>query len=245
LRQGKVLAQERLQKILASAGVASRRKSEGLILEGLVEVNGEVVTELPVFADREKDTIKVRGKKIKFPQRQYWLLNKPKNVICTNRDPRGRTKAVDLIPSDEKLVCVGRLDTDTTGLIILTNDNELANKLTHPRYEVPKTYAATVKGRPSNEQIEKVKKGVRLSEGHTGPAVVKVLKRGRGESLIELTIRKGLKRQIRRTLGRVGLPVKSLKRTRIGPVTDKGIGVGKCRELAKKEVDMLRKTAES
>jgi 23S rRNA pseudouridine2605 synthase len=240
-RWASVMSEQRLQKVLAAAGVASRRKCEELILEGAVRVNGGVVDKLPVFVDTEKDMITVNGKEIRPVRMVYYLLNKPKGVICTSSDPQGRKKAIDLVPARERIFCVGRLDADTTGLIILSNDNELANRLTHPRYKLSKTYVAAVKGGIQGEQIEKLKKGVWLAEGKTAKAAVKILRRSHRESLIEITIRQGLNRQVRRMLAKVGLAVKSLKRTRIGKITDRGIGIGKFRPLAKAEIAYLRK----
>jgi len=211
------MAEQRLQKVLAAAGVDSRRKCEELILAGAVRVNRKVVDELPAFADPDKDVITVNGKRIQQARKVYYLLNKPKGVICTNSDPQGRKKAIDIVRSPERIVCVGRLDADTTGIIILTNDTELVNKLTHPRYGLPKTYVVGVKGKITGAQLEKIKKGV--------------------------TIRQGLNRQIRRTLAKVGLPVKSLKRTKIGKITSRGLGVGKYRNLTPNEVAHLRKIA--
>jgi 23S rRNA pseudouridine2605 synthase len=234
------MPKERLQKILSAQGVASRRKSEQLILDGVVEVNGKIVNELPVFADIDKDEIKVDGKKLKKSSNSYYLLNKPKGVICTNKDPKGRRKAIDLIKSDKHLVCVGRLDIDTTGLIILTNDKELVNRLTHPRYKLSKTYYAKVKGKIDGKQVAKLKKGVWLAEGKTGKSSVKVLRKGHNESSLEITIAQGMNRQIRRMLARVGLDVKTLKRSKIGKINDKGIGVGKFRRLSKKEVNYFK-----
>jgi len=226
---------------LAAAGVASRRKCEELILEGAVRVNGRVVNKLPVFVDAEKDAITVNGKKIRPERKVYYLLNKPKGVICTSSDPQGRKKAIDLVPARERIFCVGRLDIDSTGLIILTNDSELANRLTHPRYKLSKTYVAAVKGEIQGQVVEKLKKGIWLAEGKTGTSAVKILKRSHKESLIEIKIQQGLNRQVRRMLAKVGLAVKSLKRTRIGKITDRGIGVGKFRALTKAEVAYLRK----
>lgn len=233
--------QQRLQKILAAAGVNSRRKCEELILEGSVSVNGKVVDSLPVFADPEKDVIAVNGRKIRQEQKVYFLLNKPKNVICTNFDPQGRTKAIDLVPATQRIFCVGRLDTDTTGLIILTNDSELANRLTHPRYELPKTYIAEVKGLLDEEIIEKLKKGVWLTDSRTAEAPLKILRRSQNESLLEITIRQGLNPQIRRILAKLNLNVKSLKRTRIGKIDAKGLGAGEFRPLTGAEVAYLKK----
>ncbi len=236
------MAVQRLQKILASAGIDSRRKCEELIKSGIVQVNKNIVTKLPAFADPDKDIIMVDGKKIYAEQRVYLLLNKPKGVICTNQDPAGRKKAIDLVHTNKRVFCVGRLDIDTTGLIILTNDSELANKLAHPRYGLPKTYVARVKGQIVGEQVEKIKKGIWLAEGKTGRAAVKILKRSHKESLIEVTIRQGLNRQVRRSLARVGLSVKSLSRTRIGRLNSRGLGLGKFRTLTKTEVGYLKKT---
>jgi 23S rRNA pseudouridine2605 synthase len=236
------MAEQRLQKVLAAAGVDSRRKCEELILSGVVRVNRKVVDELPVFVDPQKDVITVNGRKIRAAQKVYFLLNKPKGVICTNRDPHGRRKAIDLIHTNERIFCVGRLDADTTGLIILTNDNELANRLTHPRYGLAKTYFVKVKGKIKTEQIEKLKKGIWLAEGKTGRASVKVLKRGHKESMLEVTIRQGLNRQVRRMLAKVGLPVKALTRIRIGKLTARGLGSGKFRMLTRAEVTYLKKT---
>jgi 23S rRNA pseudouridine2605 synthase len=235
------MTEQRLQKILASAGIDSRRKCEELILEGAVEVNNKVVDTLPAFADQDKDIIKVNGRKIHFGQKVYFLLNKPKGVICTNSDPEGRRKAIDLVPNDKRVFCVGRLDAETTGIIILTNDNELANKLTHPKFGLSKTYVAGIKGEISAAQVEKLKKGVWLAEGKTGKAAVKVMRRGHLESIIEISIKQGLNRQVRRTLAGVGLPVKSLRRTKIGRITDRGLGIGQFRKLTNSEITYLRK----
>ena len=237
------MAEQRLQKVLAAAGIDSRRKCEELILSGEVRVNRKVVDELPAFADPETDVITVYGKKIRAAQKVYFLLNKPKGVICTNSDPRGRKKAIDLIHTNDRIFCVGRLDADTTGLIILTNDSELTNRLTHPRYGIAKTYVVRIKGEIAGEQVEKLKKGIWLAEGKTGRASVKILKRRHNESSIEISIRQGLNRQVRRMLAKIGLPVKSLSRTRVGKLTVRGLGVGKFRTLTRAEVAYLKKAS--
>jgi pseudouridine synthase len=236
---------ERLQKVMASAGVASRRQCEEMILQGMVRVNGRVVEELPAFVDPDQDAITVGGKRLEEPRRVYYLLNKPKGVICTNSDPQGRPRAVDLVPSRERVFCVGRLDADTTGLIILTNDAELTNLLTHPKYKVSKTYVAKVTGRLDSQIAEKLSKGIWLAEGRTSRAVVKVLRRGHNDSLVEIRISQGLNRQIRRMLAKVGLPVDSLKRTRIGGLSVEGLGVGRYRPITKAEVASLKRIATS
>ncbi len=235
------MVQQRLQKVLAAAGVDSRRGCEELILAGAVRVNRKVVDELPAFADPEKDVITVNGKKIRAERKVYFLLNKPKGVICTNFDPQGRRKAIDIVSASERIFCVGRLDIDSTGLIVVTNDNELANRLTHPKYELPKTYVVRVRGRIGGEDMEKLKKGIWLAEGKTGRAAVKVLRRSGRESSLEIIIRQGRKRQIRRMLAKVGYKVLSLKRTRIGKLNLRGLGVGKFRKLTKNEIAYLKK----
>jgi len=236
------MAEQRLHKILAAAGVDSRRKCEELILSGAVEVNRRVVDKLPAFADPDRDIITINGQKIRQEQKVYFLLNKPKGVICTNSDPQGRKKAIDMVPVRQRIFCIGRLDTDTSGIIILTNDSELTNKLTHPRYGVSKTYVVSIKGDIDSRQVEKLKKGVWFAEGKSKRASVKVLKRSYKESLIEITIRQGLNRQVRRMLAGVGLKVKSLKRIKIGNISAKGLGIGNFRKLSRAELEGLRKT---
>ena len=234
------MAKTRLERIMAAEGVASRRRCEELILEGVVTVNNIMVNELPAFADPDVDVIKVNGQKIKKESKVYFLLNKPKGYICTNHDPQGRKKVVDIIPVKQRIFCVGRLDADTTGAIILTNDNDLANRLTHPRYELPKTYEILVKGAIESDTLEKLKQGVWLSEGKTERSSIKLLKKGHNESLIEMTIRQGKNRQVRRMLARVGLKVKRLKRSQIGVITLKGIGVGNFKPLSTRQIAYLR-----
>lgn len=235
------MAKQRLQKVMAAAGVASRRECEELILTGIVRVNGQVVDSLPVLVDPETDAITVGKKRLQPPPRVYFVLNKPKGVICSNRDPQGRPLAIDLVPCKERIFCIGRLDADTTGLIILTNDAELTNQLTHPRYKVPKTYIAAVKGRVDGPAIEKLKKGIWLAEGKTGKAAVKMLKTGHTESLLEITISQGLNRQVRRMLAGVGMPIKSLKRVAISKLKLGKLAVGRYRPLTAAEVGSLKR----
>jgi 23S rRNA pseudouridine2605 synthase len=235
---------QRLQKFLASAGVDSRRKCEELILDGAVRVNREVVDELPAFVDPEKDVVTVNGKRVQLGEKVYYLLNKPKGIICTNSDPQGRKKAIDLIDSPERIFCVGRLDVETSGAIILTNDSILSNRLTHPRYELPKTYEVKLKGSIDGEAIEKLKKGVWLSEGKTSKAALKVINRTRTESILQITIRQGLNRQVRRIFVRVGYKVKALKRTQIGNINIKGMRIGEYKKMTKSQVEYLKKITE-
>lgn len=240
------MPKERLHKILAAAGVDSRRNCEQLILNSLVRVNGKLVNKLPAFADIETDVITVDGRKLRPENKVYYLLNKPKGVLCTNYDPGNRTKAIDLIDCRSRIFCVGRLDADTTGAIILTNDTSLSDKVTHPRHHLIKTYLVCVKGKISNEAIEKLKKGIWLSEGKTEPMHVKILKANNAESLLEIKISQGLNRQIRRVLARVGYKVTSLKRTKIGKIFLHNLGIGKYRKLTQAEIEYLKnKNSES
>jgi 23S rRNA pseudouridine2605 synthase len=234
------MSKERLQKVLAAAGVASRRRCEEVILEGQVRVNGRVVDTLPAFVDTEKDVVTIHGRQISAARKVYYLLNKPRGVICTNSDPQGRIKAIDIVQSRQRIFCAGRLDVDSTGIIILTNDSELTNRLTHPRFGLAKTYIVDVRGRISGEQIEKLKKGVWLAEGRTGRVAIKILKRSSKESLVEVIIREGLNREVRRMFAKVSLPVLSLKRTHIGKISARGLRVGKFRELTTTEVKYLK-----
>ncbi len=234
--------QQRLQRILAAAGVESRRKCEAMILEGAVTVNGKVVNQLPAFANPVTDDIRVHGNRIQKPEKCYFLLNKPKSVICTNADPQGRKRAIDLIDCPERIFCVGRLDSETTGAILLTNDSDLANRLTHPRYKVPKTYEVRVAGRMESPDIEKLKKGVWLSEGKTAGAFVKVLKRSHEETILEVVINQGLNRQIRRSFAHLGFKVRSLKRVKIGTLSIKGIPPGSYKELTEGQIRGLSKS---
>jgi 23S rRNA pseudouridine2605 synthase len=235
------MAKIRLQKILASAGLDSRRKCEQLILDGFVRVNRKLIDTLPAFADPAEDLITVYGKRLPSPERVYFLLNKPKGVICTNSDPQRRKKAIDFIDCEHRIFCVGRLDADTTGAIILTNDSQLANRLTHPRYELPKTYQVTVKGRVMGPQIDKLKKGMWLSEGKTNPAAVKVVKRTNSITVLDVSIRQGLNRQIRRVMAKLDHPVKSLHRIKIGNISVKGLRIGGYKKLTKGHIDYLKK----
>ncbi|MHC4149969.1 MAG: pseudouridine synthase [Planctomycetota bacterium] len=235
------MPKERLQKVLAGAGVGSRRKCEELILSGVVRVNGAVVESLPAFVDAERDVVSVDGRRVRAERKVYFLLNKPKGVICTSGDAGGRRRAIDIVASGERIFCVGRLDVDTSGTIVLTNDSELANLLAHPRYGLSKTYVVGVRGRVSGETVEKLKKGIWLSEGKTRRSSVKILKRRHTESLLEITIRQGLNRQVRRMLAKVGHKVVSLKRTQIGKLSVRGLGTGKYRRLSESEIAYLRK----
>ena len=239
----------RIQKYLSAAGVASRRAVEEMILEGRIEVNGRRVNELPCFVDPQADEIRIDGRRIRkrHGRKVYYLLNKPRNVVCTASDPQGRTRAVDLLGplGGQRVYCVGRLDADSTGLILLTNDGDLTQHLTHPSHEVPKTYAVTVDGRVEADELEKIKRGVYLDRRRSRSAQVKVLRRSPERTLLEITLREGRNREIRRILLRLGHKVRRLKRVAIGPITDFGLKIGHVRSLSGREVAYLRKSGRS
>ncbi|HUX00244.1 MAG TPA: pseudouridine synthase [Phycisphaerae bacterium] len=235
---------ERLQKILARAGVASRRACEELLTEGRVTVDGRVVSELGAKADPRTQDIRLDGQRLRPEPLQYWILNKPKGVVCTNDDPAGRKRVLDLMGHVRARVFpVGRLDADSKGLLLVTNDGDLANRLAHPRYEVPKTYLATVSGRVTAEDVRRLMHGVYLAEGRARAARVRVVKRGTARSLLEITLREGRNRQIRRVLASLYHPVRELVRTRIGRIGLRGLGVGRSRPLEPEEIEYLKSLA--
>jgi 23S rRNA pseudouridine2605 synthase len=234
------MTRQRLQKILAAAGIDSRRNCEQLILEGLVRVNNKVVDTLPAFADLDIDVITVNSQKIRSEQKVYFLLNKPDGAVCSDNDPAGRKKVRDFIDTDRRLIPAGRLDAGTAGLVILTNDIDLATSFNNRHFELPQSYVARIKGQIRGEDVEKLKKGVWLDKGRTSRAAVKILSRSYKESAVEITIRQGLNSQVRTTFLRLGLSVKSLARTRIGKLTVKGLAIGRYRVLTDSEVTHLK-----
>ncbi|MFZ9688683.1 MAG: pseudouridine synthase [Phycisphaerales bacterium] len=242
----------RLQKFLADAGVASRRRCEEMIAEGLVEVNGTVVASLPAWIDPVKDEIVADGRRVRRDSRvAYVLLFKPKGVVCTNSDPEGRSCAVDLVdhPSGLRLYPVGRLDMDSSGLLLMTNDGELANRLTHPRYEMHKGYEVTVAGQLADDDIKRLERGVFLSDGERGPGRkakagrLDVIARDRQKTILYMELFEGRNRQIRRMLLALGHPVKKLRRVKMGPLRLKGLAVGEWRDLTTDELDQVRREA--
>jgi len=235
------MPEERLQKILARAGVASRRACEELVAEGHVSVDGETVTEPGTKADPETQDIRIDGRRVRSEPHEYWLLNKPKGVVCTNYDPAGRRRPIDLVTgSKARLFPVGRLDAASKGLLLMTNDGEFANRLTHPRYGVPKTYIATVGGKVTGRDVQRLLRGMHVAEGKARVARVRVLKRGSARSALEITLREGRNRQIRRMLAALRHPVRDLVRTRIGRIGLRGLGPGRSRRLTPGEVEYLR-----
>jgi 23S rRNA pseudouridine2605 synthase len=235
----------RLQKIIAQAGLASRRAAEKLIADGRVTVNGETVHEMGTKADPTRDDIRIDGRRLKSPERhRYILLNKPAGYITTRADPQRRPTVVDLLVGVKEYVYpVGRLDYDTQGLLLLTNDGDLAARLTHPRHEVDRTYEARVAGMPDDEAIKRLRRGIPLDGRRTHPADVTLINKGRRDEdgVLHVTIREGRNRQVRRMLEAVGHPVRSLRRTRFGPLTLRGLQPGTWRELTAPEVEKLKK----
>jgi 23S rRNA pseudouridine2605 synthase len=229
----------RLNAHLARTGVASRRQADELIKAGRVTVNGRP-GELNTFV-AAGDRVELDGRPVARQRLAYLLLHKPAGVVSTARDPRGRPTVVDLVPGDPRVVPVGRLDADTTGALLLTNDGDLAHRLAHPRYEVAKVYVADVEGEPSDEALRKLAGGVELEDGRTAPARARRL----GPSRIELTLREGRKHQVKRMCAAVGHPVRRLHRRAYAGLTLGGLQPGRWRELTTAEVDRLRATTAS
>jgi 23S rRNA pseudouridine2605 synthase len=233
---------ERLQKVLAEAGVASRRKCEELITAGRVKVNDEVITTLGVKVDASKDVIHVDGRAIRQEKKVYVLFNKPKGVITSASDPGGRKIVTDFLKIiKERIYPVGRLDYDTEGLLLLTNDGEFANLLTHPKHHVPRTYHATVKGVPHGSLLDKLREGIQLEDGITAPAEVDYhdISPDNKETIVQITIYEGRNRQVRRMFDAIQFPVMKLKRVQFGPIFLTGVPRGKFRHLDPKEVKEL------
>lgn len=234
---------ERLQKLLARAGYGSRRKCEELITNGGVTIDGKVVTELGTKADIAEQDVRVEGRRLRVETPVYYLLNKPKGVLCTSRDPQGRKTVLDIVPERRRIFPIGRLDAESRGAVILTNDGSFTNLLTHPRYGVEKTYLVRVRGEVDDQAVNKLRQGIWLAEGRTLPARVWVIKRKSDETELGLGISEGKNRQVRRMLAKLGFKVLALTRTRIGPLTLRGLGDGAFRELTRDEVGSLKKLA--
>jgi 23S rRNA pseudouridine2605 synthase len=236
---------ERLQKVMARAGIASRRKSEELIKEGKVKVNGKVVKELGIKVS-SSDKVEVNGIQIEKEEPVYFLLYKPRGVISSVSDDKGRRVVTDYFSElNIRIYPVGRLDYDTSGLLLLTNDGEFANLLMHPRNEIEKVYVAKIKGIPQRENLRKLEKGIRLEDGKTAPAKVKMLSldKKKQTSIIEIVIHEGRNRQVRRMFEAIGHEVVKLKRERYGFLTLNGLSAGDARELTPHEVKQIRALA--
>lgn len=231
---------ERLQKILAAAGIGSRRQCEELIRMGRVEVDKKVITELGFRADPRRQRISVDGVPIKLEAPVYYAVYKPDGVVSTNRDPSGRPRVIDLVPEkDLRLFPVGRLDLHSEGLILVTNDGALAERLTHPRYGVPKTYIVQVAGEPSREVLAKLMRGVHLAEGVARVAKIRIRRKQKKSTILEMVLNEGRNREIRRIMARVGHKVFRLKRIAVGPIRLGKMKPGEARKLTLAEVNAL------
>src|ERR1700722_20322954 len=236
---------ERLNKYLAHSGVGSRRHCDDMILHGRVSVDGSVVRELGTRVDPEHQKVSVDGQPLQAERLVYWLVNKPRGYLCTNHDPAGRPRAIDLMPHvSERVYPVGRLDEDSEGLLLLTNDGDLAFQLMHPRFGVYKTYLVQVAGKPSREDVEKLLEGVWLSDGRVKAKRVKRLKTQGDSTWLEIVLAEGKNREIRRMLARLEHKVMRLKRTAIGPIKLDRLPKGKSRKLKAEELDRLRQATQ-
>lgn len=236
----------RLQKYMAHCGVASRRKCEAMIKEGKVSVNGKTITEMGIIVDPEIDVVKVCGKTIELEDRKIYIaLNKPVGYISSARDQFGRPTVIDLIDNRNRRVYpVGRLDYDSEGLILLTNDGDLAYKLTHPKYDVPKEYRVVVKGIPTKESLDKLRCGIYLEGTKTRPAVIEFIRKYENTSSLRVTLKEGRNRQVRKMFDFIGHPVISLQRVRIANIFLNNMSSGQWRYLNKNEINALKNSIE-
>jgi 23S rRNA pseudouridine2605 synthase len=235
---------QRLQKVLAAAGIASRRQCEQLILEGRVEIDGKAVTTLGTRVDVSSAKIRVDGVPLAAPKLTYYLINKPRGVVSTDRDPAGRPRVVDMVPGeDARLFTVGRLDLESEGLMLLTNDGELAHRLAHPRYGVEKTYQVQVAGVPEKKVLDQLRRGVRLAEAEVAVAALRVKRTQKQSTILEMVLREGKNREIRRILAAVGHKVQRLRRVAIGPLKLGRLPLGAVRPLTRLEIAALQGVA--
>jgi 23S rRNA pseudouridine2605 synthase len=247
---------QRIQKLLASAGVASRRQIEEMVLHGRIAVNGRVARALPVMVDPQMDHVTVDGERVRLAKRVasdriYLLMNKPKGVHTTNVAQGEQTRAIDLLGPNfgHRVYPVGRMDSQAQGLLLLTNDGELTNRLTHPRFGVAKTYRAVVDGFITPEQTQELEKGVWLPDPHrggykTGRSLIKIVKRGRERSILEITLREGRGGQLRRMFARLGHKVRELTQIRLGPLELRDLAPGQVRNLTPRELRLLQSTVD-
>lgn len=236
----------RINRYLASSGVASRRAAESLVLAGRVAVNGATVQDLATTVKPGVDRVEVDGKAVAPPKAfTYWMLHKPAGVLTTAKDPQGRDTVMGLLPASPRVFPVGRLDQDTSGLLLLTNDGSLSHRVLHPKYHVEKEYWAWVEGGPEDKALNRLRRGVRLEDGKTAPARVDVLEQQRNRSLLMIVITEGRNRQVRRMLDAVGHPVVTLHRARLGPLTLDGLAEGRFRDVSRQEIRALRREVEA
>jgi 23S rRNA pseudouridine2605 synthase len=233
--------EERLQKILAKAGISSRRKAEELIQQGMVSIDGKIVTDMGIKLDPQHHQITVNGKTVATPeQKVYFLLNKPAGYVTTVNDPQNRPIVTSLLKDvQQRVFPVGRLDLNTEGALLLTNDGDLANRILHPRNEVTKTYVAEVSGHPSSKDISLLEKGIEIEGKKTWPARIKLLDRTKNASKYQLTIHEGRKRQIRKMFTAIGFPVITLKRIAYGRLKLENLKTGQYRPLSQKDIQQI------
>jgi 23S rRNA pseudouridine2605 synthase len=228
-----------LQKVMAAAGIGSRRECEQLILAGRVEVDGQIVTELGTRVNLTKNDVRFDGESLSPSRPRYYLVNKPVGVVSTNRDQQGRPRVIDLVPPTGHLFTVGRLDRTSEGLILVTNDGELANGLAHPRYEIPKIYRVTMAGHPTHEALMQLRRGVWIAEGQVQAAELTIKKQQGKNTILEMVLTEGRNREIRRMAAKIGHKVLELKRIALGPLRLGEIPTGAYRELTSREVGTL------
>ena len=233
---------ERLQKVMAHAGVASRRKSEEIIAAGRVKVNGKKVTEMGIKVDPQKDIIEVDGKEISKEKKVYYKLYKPTGYVTTVEDPQGRNTVLDLLnDTNQRIYPVGRLDMDSSGLLILTNDGDLTYKITHPSHEFEKEYEVVVNGKLNSDNLNLFKQGIKLKEGKTSPARIYKINEDSKNTTYKVIIHEGMNRQIRRMFDKLGFNVVSLKRVRIGNITLGSLRPAEYKQISKEDLkDLLR-----
>lgn len=244
-RSNRAMGPQRLQKIIAEAGLASRREAEQWILDGRVTVNGRVITRLGTSADPETDHVRVDGKLLHGPaERAYYAFHKPPAVLSTMKDEKGRTAVVDFLEGPQRrqgVFSIGRLDYNSSGLLLLTNDGALAHRVMHPRYRVKKVYAVKLSSLPTEEQLDRLRHGVRLSDGPAGPAEVRVVRRLKQKAWLEVAVREGRYREVRRMMEAIGHRVERLVRIRIGGIALGELPPGKMRPLAIEQVRQIRR----
>ena len=245
------MIEERLHKVLARAGIASRRHVEQMMTAGRIKVNGRTVKELGAQIDPDKDHVFVDGRRVKIAadqvgERVYFLLNKPIKVLSTAKDEQGRKTVLDVVvgASEGRIYPVGRLDYDAEGALLLTNDGELTNLLIHPKHKVPKTYMVKVKGVPTDEQLAKLRRGIYLEDGPTGPCQIEVIKKAKVNTWVQVILTQGKNRQIKRMFWRIGHPVQRLVRTHFAGISTEGLEIGKYRALTKRELAYLQQVAQ-
>lgn len=241
------MREERLHKVMAACGAGSRRQCETFIAEGRVRVDGQVVDTPGTLVDPDGQVIHLDGEKLVVPPRFYYLLNKPRGVICSHRSLPGGLRAIDFVPpeaAEHRLFTIGRLDVDSQGALVLTNDGELCHLVSHPRFQVEKTYRVEVAGVPDDETLERMRRGVWLAEGRTSSLDIRIGTRRRDRTTLLMTLNEGMKREIRRVCARFGHPVRKLERLAIGPIELGTLKVGEVRSLAPSEIEALRRSSE-